>query len=77
MISTAFTPAWTASRGCPDPRWERGNPGPDDTDDPDFPQRRDNGGPDDTSDPDFPDRRDDGGFSGPDGYYPGPLFIHK
>jgi len=44
-------------------------PGPDDTSDPDFPDRdsdRGRGGPDDTSDPDFPSR-DNGGYNGPDG----------
>lgn len=61
----------------PAPRPDNG--GPDDTSDPDFPSRPGSGGgPDDTYDPDRGGcgrgGYDDGGFSGPDGYYPGPLF---
>jgi hypothetical protein len=49
-------------------------PGPDDSSDPDFPDRDNRGGPDDTSDPDTPSRGGDS-FNGPDGPIDFPDYI--
>lgn len=69
MIDTSFRLA--ATYGCPRA------PGPDDTSDPDFPDRdhhRD-GGPDDTRDPDDHHRDNGDTFNGPDGPYSYPEYL--
>lgn len=59
-LTACYGTASRASKDCPR------TPGPDGTEDPDFPKRGDDDGPDSTSDPDAPGRGGDT-WGGPDG----------